>query len=112
MVELLPGVASLRRGRDLQVIHGEVAWDQRFTGELASVFGLNMGSGSEVEVSGPAILASPYEHRVELAEPSGETYIFNDFRDLAWIPPSGRGRVKNLENAPARMVVIVVGSQT
>ena len=111
VVELLPGVASLRRGQDPTAIIGEVIVDQRFTEELASVFLLNMESGSEVEVCGPAILASPYEHKVELTKPSGEIYIFNGFIDLAWIPPSDKGRMKNLENAPARVVVIVVGPQ-
>ena len=111
VVELLSGVASLRRGQEPKTIHGAVTVEQRFTGELASVFGLNMGSGSEVEVCGPAILASPYEHKVELTKSSGGASIFNGFRDLAWILPSEKGRVKNLENTLARVVVIVVGPQ-
>jgi|SRR5208337_155962 len=111
VVELLPGIAGLRRGPDPKAIHGEVTVNQRFTGELASVFGLNMGSGSEVEVCGPAILASPYEHKVELEGPSGKSGILNDFSDLVWLGPSGIGAVRNLERAPARVVVIAVGSQ-
>ena len=111
VVELLPGVAGLRRGQDPKAILGEVAWDQRFTEELASVFVLNMGSDSEVAVCGPAILASPYEHKTEVSGLGGERIIINDFRDLAWLSPSLEFRVKNLADAPARVVVIAVGTQ-
>src|SRR5271157_3153564 len=110
VVELLPHVAGLRRGQDPEAIRGEVSVDQRFAEELASVFVLNLGSGSEVEVCGPAILASPYEDKVELSGSGGESKIINYFSDLAWFQPSQKGRVKSFETAPVRVVVIAVGS--
>lgn len=109
LVELLPGTSGLHRGPDPQIVSGEATIVQRFTGERTSVFLLEMEGRSEAELHGPAFVASPYEHEVELTGSPGGVAKLARFTDLAWLDPSTTVMLRNRADAAARVVVIAVG---
>jgi hypothetical protein len=109
VVELLPGTRSLRRGDDPKVIAGEAGIAQRFGDEAAAIFAVDMKAGSEVKVSGPALVATPYSDRLNPEYPEDITVRPNRISDLAWIPPGCQGILWRCENLVERAVVFQLG---
>ncbi len=124
LVELLPGAQGLLRGPEPKVLPfspsvgervgdasgtGNVDVTNRFANERVSVFLLEMGSGSQVEVFGPAIVASPYEHKVELAPSWASAHTLTRFTDLSWLDPSLAATLRNRACTAAKIVLIAVG---
>jgi quercetin dioxygenase-like cupin family protein len=58
VVELLPRTGGLRRGAGPDIIRGEAKVTPIFADEQAAIFSLEIEPGAEVEVSGPAVVAS------------------------------------------------------
>ena len=111
LVELLPGTGSLRPGPDPKIVSGEAGTITRhFAGECISVFLLEMEGGSEAELHGPAILASPYEQEVGLATSQGTAGRLARFKDLSWLDPSTTAALWNRAKTPARVVCIALGA--
>ena len=109
VVELLPGIGSLRRGDDPKVISGETSIAQRFGDEAAAIFAVDMKAGAEVKVFGPAVVATPYGDRLNPEYPEDITVTPNPVSDLAWIPPGCQGILWRCENVVERAVVFQVG---
>lgn len=109
LVELLPGVHKLRRGPDPRVLREDVKSINRFDGPQISVFLLELEVGSQAEISGPAILASAYDHDVELAVAKEGTRASPHFRDLLWLGPATTGTLGNHCDTVAKVVLIALG---
>ena len=92
-------------------VAGNVKITGRFANERVSVFLLEMGSGSQVEVFGPAMVASPYEHKVELAPSLASAHTLTRFTDLSWLDPSSLATLRNRARAAAKIVLIAVGQK-
>ncbi len=109
VVELLPGAGSLLRGARPNVIRGECTVRSEFSAERAAVFVIEMEPGAEAELFGPAVVATPYDDRLN-PEDAGDIYVKpNVISDLAWIPP-GRGAVLwQCRNSPERAIVFQIG---
>jgi hypothetical protein len=121
VLELLPRAGDLRRagaptprgasGDSIMDAAGKiVSIRQRFddVGRVA-VYVLGMQSNAEVEICGPALVASPYEVMVGLEELGRSTVKLNDFKDLAWLSPLGKGLLRNNGVRSARAIVFQVG---
>jgi quercetin dioxygenase-like cupin family protein len=139
LVELLPGAQGLRRGPDRKLLPldappssaasapsvspsigerpgvasgaGNVNITNRFVDQRISVFLLEMESRSQVEVFGPAIVASPYEHKVELAPSRASAHTLTRFTDLLWLDPSSAATLRNRARTAAKIVLIAVGQR-
>jgi len=111
LVELLPGLGDGRRGADPKIVAGEATIFQRFADGRISVFLLEMQSGSQVEIYGSAIVASPYENEVELAASGTTARMLRRFTDLAWLGPSTAATLHNRADPPAKVVLIDVGQR-
>jgi hypothetical protein len=111
LVELLLRVGDVRRGADPKIVSGEATIMQRFAEKRISVLLLEMQSGSQIKVCGPAIVASPYENEVELAASQEGTRKLAHFRELSWIGPSTAATLRNRANRPAKVVLIAVGQR-
>jgi hypothetical protein len=131
LVELLPGAQGLPRGPGPKISFadapslspaagqkvgdapgtGNVNITNRFANERVAVFVLEMGSGSQVEVFGPAIVASPYEHKVELAPSRASGHTLARFTDLSWLDSSSAAILRNRARTAAKIVLIAVGQK-
>jgi uncharacterized protein YjlB len=60
VAEILPGAAALRRGAAPKLVRGEGRITPLSADERAAIFQVEMKSGSEVDLDGPAVLATPY----------------------------------------------------
>jgi quercetin dioxygenase-like cupin family protein len=108
VVELLPGTGSLRRGDDPKVIAGEASVTEYFADEQAAIFMIAMDIGSEVEVHGRIVVASPYEHEVDLVTRE-RTSKLSRFNELVWLGGSNETLLRSKQDAKARVVVFTVG---
>lgn len=87
VVELLPRAGELRRGAGPNVIGGEATVAPIFDDERAAILTIEIEPGAEVEVSGPAVVATPYGNRLN-PDAIGDVEVKpNTVCDLAWIPP-------------------------
>ncbi|HUI85065.1 MAG TPA: hypothetical protein VL240_12620 [Candidatus Binatia bacterium] len=91
VVELLPRAAGLRRGAAPKraPLGDEVTVEPIFDDERASVFAVTLAPGADIEILGPAVVATPYSNRLN-PEALGEIEIKSDeICDMAWVA-SGR----------------------
>jgi len=109
LVELLPGLGDARRGADPKIVSGEATIIPRFADERVSVFLLEMRTGSQLEICGPAIVASPYENEVELATSGTIARTLKQFTELSWLGPYTAATLHNRADRPAKVVLIAVG---
>ncbi len=92
VVELLPAIDGLRRGAGPKLLRGAATITCRLTDDRAAIFTAEMKPGAEVEIFGPAIVATPYGDRLNPVE-AEEAFIVveqHTISDLAWVPPGSR----------------------
>lgn len=111
LVELLPGAQGLRRGPAPKTVSRDLRTRCSFANDRVSVWLLEMESGSQVEAFGPAIVASPYEHPVELTPSQTTAQTLAHFRDLSWLGPSSAATLRNRANTAAKVVLVAVGQK-
>ena len=109
VVELLPGVGSLRRGDDPKVIAGKASITEHFADERAAIFMIAMDIGSEVKVHGRIVVASPYEHEVELEDFRGDKVKLSEFNNIAWLWSPLKATLRNIGDSPAKAVLFRIG---
>ncbi|MFI5118558.1 MAG: hypothetical protein ACHP8B_17865 [Terriglobales bacterium] len=79
-------------------------------GRRAAVYTMCLRRQVEVEVVGPAIVASPYEEGIGLEGIAGDIINLNRFNQLAWLRPQSRRLLRNRGGESARVLVIQLGS--
>jgi mannose-6-phosphate isomerase-like protein (cupin superfamily) len=109
VVELLPGTGSLRRGDHPKVVAGEASITQHFADERAAIFAVDMKAGSEVEVPGRVVVASPYAHQVELENFRGDTVKLCEFKHIAWLWSPPKATLRNIGESHAKAVLFQIG---
>ena len=108
VVELQPRVADLRRGNEPIVLGGEAAIERVLKEDLGEIVTIDLAPGAEVEIAGPAVLASPYRP-VMVRELEEYDIPLDHFRKLMWVCAPRRVGVRNAGAGPAKAVVIRVG---
>jgi len=111
LVEFLPEFGDLRRGPVPTTTSVHVTISPRFEDKLSSVFLLQMDTGLQVEISGPAIVATPYNNPLEFAASQSSPRTLERFTDLVWIAPYIRARLRNPAASPARAVLVALGQR-
>jgi hypothetical protein len=86
VAELLPGVVALRRGAIPKLGRGEGGITPLFGDERVATFEVAMKSGSEVDLQGPAVVATPYGNSLKPEYSAGIIVKHNPISDLSWIP--------------------------
>lgn len=91
VVELWPRTGELRRGVGPKWVGGEWIGGrenilQIFDNERASIFKIAIGPCDEVEIAGPAIVATPYHNQLNPACIGDIDVRQNSVCDLAWVP--------------------------
>jgi quercetin dioxygenase-like cupin family protein len=110
VVELLPGADRLKRGRDPARVAGEARVERIFEHERGAIYGVEMEAGAEVEVDGPAVVASPYGGKIMMKELDEFDIPLDEFEKLAWVCAPRTVALRNSGSSGARAVVFQVGS--
>ena len=109
VVELLPAATTLRRGVQ-PCITGGVAQVERILEESSgAIVRVAMQPSSEVEIAGPAVLASPYEGRLQIKELDAFDIPLDDFRKLMWVCAPRKVWIRNSGPALGRMCAFQLG---
>ena len=111
VVELLPRSGTLRRGAPPAAISGKAETTLTLDEELGAVSRVRIEPGGEVEIAGPAVLASPYEDAIMLKELDDFEIPLDSFRKLIWVCALRKVTIKNLGSPAGRVVVFQVGSR-
>jgi hypothetical protein len=109
VAELLPAAGALRRGADPQLIRGEAKIVPQFDDDRAAVFVVHLSSSAEVEVRGPALIATPYGSVLNPEDPGTITIKPNPISGLAWVPAEEQAVLWGTAPASARVVVFMIG---
>ncbi len=117
VIELLPRFEELRRGlapqrRSPADGQGETVASPmpgsrgaeaevrpHFESERIAVYRVDTDAGREIELTGPAVIASPYDHELELEiheHPNGK---LSGFRDLVWLGPLQKATLRGIGRA-------------
>jgi len=75
----------------------------------AAVCAVSITRGREIKICGPAIVASPYDYKLEI-ETAHAVINLSAFRNLAWLDPGSESVLRNLGAAVGRAVVFQLGS--
>ncbi len=109
VVELLPSAGELRRGAGPNVIRGQAAAAPIFDDLRAAIFSLEIDLGAEVEVSGPAVVATPHGNKLTPDSVGDVEVKSNPICDLAWIPPGRQAVLRGCWEGPERIILFQIG---
>ena len=109
VVELMPGGDTLKRGRDPMRKAGEAQVETIFQDERGAICSVAMSGGAEIEIAGPAVVASPHGGEIMMKEVEEFDIPLDDFEKLAWVCARRAVGVRNAGAAPERLVVFLVG---
>jgi hypothetical protein len=118
VVELLPGAGALRWGPRPTLITGEgdgiqlfeeTKVTQLFDDDRAAIFSIQIQPRAEVEILGPAVVATPYENKLSPDALDGIEIKSNPICDLAWIPPQCEAILWGCWEEAERVIVFQIG---
>ena len=108
VVEALPAAEGLKRGVTPKVIAGGAKIRQIVDETPGAVFSIELEPGAELEIAGPATLASPYQP--VMVRELGEFNIpLDDFRKLMWVCAPRNVGIQNAAKNLARVIVFQLG---
>ena len=82
-----------------------------YSGETLCAQLIELSSGSQTQVTGPAVVGSPYEDPVEFISPQRGTRKLDDFQKLEYVPDGSTGLLRCEAGQPARVIVVTVGCE-
>ena len=109
VVELLPRADAVRRGAAPTGTGGVANVSQIFDDERAAIFNIEIGPGAEVELAGPAVVATPYAENLNPAFVGEIDVKQNEVCDLAWIAPEQDANLFGCWKEAAIVIVFQVG---
>jgi len=109
VVELLPAAETLRRGATPRPATGAARVDSILDEPRGAIFSLTIDPHGELEIAGPAVIASPYGGVVMLKEVDDFDIPLDDFRKLIWVCAPRKVAVRNSGLAVARVCVFQIG---
>jgi quercetin dioxygenase-like cupin family protein len=112
VVEVLAKSKELRRGVDPEHVKGHSHVNQLLDEAAGAVFRVGLVPGSEVEISGPAVVAAAYDEAVMVKEVDEFDISLDSFRKLMWVCAPRKIAVRNEGQMPARVIVFQVGAAT
>jgi hypothetical protein len=110
VVELLPAASKLRRGEEPERVWGHSHIDQLLDEAAGAVARIRLAPGAEVQISGPAVLASAYDDKLMVKELDDFDIPLDAFRKLIWVCAPRQVAVRNSAQKPARLIVFQIGS--
>jgi len=109
--EILPGTHKLRHSKASAGQAAGVSMTTLFSGEIICAQLIELRSGSQVQVTGAAVVATPYEDTVEFISPERGTRKLERYRQLEYLPSGSTGLLRCESGARARVLVATLGSE-
>jgi hypothetical protein len=109
VVELLLRANALKRGAGPVRFAGEIGIEQIFQHERGAIHSVEMSSGAEVEIAGPAVIACPHGGEIMMKELDDFDIPLDDFRKLMWVCAPRKVAIRNAGENVAKAVVFQVG---
>jgi len=109
--EVLPAAEKARRSDLPFASVAGVRMSPLYSGETLCAELIELSSGAQTQVTGPAIVASAYEDAVEFISPEHGARKLEDFQDLEYIPAGSTGLLRCESGKPVRVLVVTVGSE-
>jgi len=109
VVELLPRAQTLQRGARPTAIKGEPEIEPVLEKPPGVVLRIGIQPGGELEIPGPAVLASPYDEGLMLKELDAYDIPLDGFRKLMWVCAPRTVAVKNVGSKAARLLLFQIG---
>ncbi len=82
-----------------------------YSGDFICAQRIDLNPGSQTQVTGPAIVTSPYEDTVELISPERGTRKLQRFRELEYLASGSTGLLRCESGGPARVLVVTLGCE-
>jgi len=109
--EVLPAASQLHRpglgSRQVAGVHMKTL----YSGDAVCAQLIELNSGSQVQITGPAILCSPYEDTVEFISSEHGTCKLDHFRQLEYLVNGSTGLLRCESGVPARVLVVTLGCE-
>ena len=109
LFEVLPATGKLHRmGLGFTNVAG-VHIAKLYSGVAICAELITLSSGSQAEIAGPAVIASPYEGACELISPSQGKSRLEHFRDLQYLPEGASTLLRCDMGGPTRVLAVTLG---
>jgi hypothetical protein len=109
VVELSPRAGELRRGANPSRTIGEISFSRLLDEERAAVLSIEIAPGAEVEISGPAVVATPEGNKLTPDAIDAVEVRSHSTCDIAWIPPGGAVVLWGCWEQAERAIVFQIG---
>lgn len=109
--ELLPPTGTLRRSGAVSSQVAGVRTTTLYSDDVIGAQLIELNSGSQAQITGAAVLATPYEDTVEFISPEHGTRKLERFRQLEYLPSGSTGLLRCESGGPARVLVVTLGSE-
>ena len=109
--EVLPAADSRRRAGLPFANAAGVRARTLYSGESICAQYLELSSGAQTQVTGPAIVATAYDDVIEFISPERGARKLQDFQQLEYVPEGSTGLVRCETGKPARVVVVSIGCE-
>lgn len=109
--ETLPTAEQLRRKGPSSAHAAGVHIAMLYSGDPICAELITLSSGSQADLAGPAVIASPYEEAVEVISAQHGTRKLEHFRDMIYLPEAASGLLRCEAGGPARALVVTLGCQ-
>jgi hypothetical protein len=110
--EVLPEAEKLRRlGPGTGQVAG-VRMTTLYSGDAICAQLIELQSGSQAQITGAAVLATPYEDTVEFISPEHGTRKLERFRQLEYLPSGSTGLLRCEAGRPARVLIVALGCES
>ena len=107
--EVLPAAEKLHHTRPTTGQVAGVRMTTIYAGEPICAQLVELQSGSQAQITGAAVLATPYEDAVEFISPENGTRKLERFRQLEYLPSGSTGLLRCESGGPARVLVVTLG---
>jgi hypothetical protein len=109
--EVLPAAEKLRHPRPATAQAAGVRMTTLYSGDLICAQLIALQSGSQAQITGAAVLATPYEDTVEFISPERGTRKLERYRQLEYLAAGSTGLLRCESGDPARVLVVTLGSE-
>jgi hypothetical protein len=109
--EVLPATGNLRHPKPSSGQVAGVRMTTLYSGNVICAQLIELQSGSQVQVAGASVLATPYEDAVEFISPEHGTRKLERYHQLEYLSSGSTGLLRCESEGPARVLVVALGAE-
>ncbi|MFZ0705549.1 MAG: hypothetical protein WAM71_08100 [Candidatus Korobacteraceae bacterium] len=109
--EVLPATQKLRHPKPSSGQAAGVRMTTLYSGDVICAQLIELQAGSQAQIAGASVLATPYEDTVEFISPEHGTRKLQHYRQLEYLPSGSNGLLRCESGGPARVLVVALGSE-